>query len=91
MKSLSLPSIVQTVKPVESAGSNKPIQVIFDSPKVPIKKKNDAQQISTAKRAEAISSRLLKLDGKGAGRKKVRIKTFPISRINNRIINHENT
>lgn len=92
MKSLSLPSIVQTVKPVESAGSSKPIQVrAFDSPKVPIKKKNDAQQISTAKRAEAISSRLLKLDGKGTGRKKVRIKTFPISRINNRIINHENT
>lgn len=67
---------VQTVKPVESAGSSKLIQVrAFDSPKVPIKKKADAQ-INTIKRIDdiAISNRLQKLDVKTIGRKKVRIK-----------------
>lgn len=66
---------VQTVKPVESAGSSKAIQVkAFDSPKVPIKKKLDGQ-IFTIKRAEdlvMIANRLQKLDVKNIGRKKVR-------------------
>lgn len=80
-----MPSI-QTVKPVESAGSSKAIEVkAFDSPKVPDKKKHD-QQIITARRIEdvAISNRLQKLDVKGIGRKKVRQhKLFPFHGSNN--------
>jgi hypothetical protein len=80
MKSLSMPN-VHAVKPVESsAGSSKTIQVkAFDSPKVPIKKKD--VQINTIKRIEdiMISNRLQRLEVKGMGRKKVRIKTLPIS------------
>jgi hypothetical protein len=66
---------VQTVKPVESAGSSKAIQVkAFDSPKVPIKKKVDGQ-IYTINRMDdlaAIANRLQKLGVKNIGRKKVR-------------------
>lgn len=85
MKSLSMSSIL-TVKPVDSAGSSKAIEVkAFDSPKVPDKKKHD-KQIITAKRMDgfAISNRLQKLDVKSIGRKKVRRqKLFPFHGSNN--------
>ena len=65
---------VTTVRPVESAGSSNAIQVkAFDSPKVPIKKKALNVQISTATRIEDIaeSNKLLKLEVKNIGRRKV--------------------
>lgn len=80
MKSLSMPNVVQTVQPVESAGSSKAIQVkAFDSPKVPIKKKAIAPVYNTMRIEDfAISNRLLKSDMNN-GRKKVLInETFPI-------------
>lgn len=70
---------VQAVKLVESAGSIKAIQVkAFDSPKVPVKKKNAAGQINSIRTIEdfAVSNRLQRLDAKNIGRKTVRIKTF---------------
>lgn len=56
LKSLSLPHI-QTVKPVESAGSSAPsIQLkAFDSPKVPIKYKIDGQINAINKKIEEIT------------------------------------
>ena len=65
---------VQTVRPVESAGDNKAIQV-FDSPKMPIKKKVDGQ-IYTIRRMDdlaMIANRLQLLDAKNVGSKKVRL------------------
>lgn len=80
VKSVSMPN-VQAVKPVDSVGSSKWIQQVkaFDSPKVPIKKKPDAQ-INAAIRIEdfAIANKLQKLDGRNIERKKVR-KTLPFS------------
>lgn len=79
---------VQTVKPVESAGSSDAIRVkAFDSPKAPIKQKSDVQ-INTIRRIEdfAIANRLQKLDANSIGRKRVRKKKMK-SRKN--AINHE--
>jgi hypothetical protein len=76
VKSLSMPN-VQTVKPVESAGSTKTIQVkAFDSPKVPHKKKIDDQIYTVDGGMQdfvALATRLQRLGVKEIGRKKVRI------------------
>jgi hypothetical protein len=71
-------SNVQAVKPVESAGSVKAIQVkAFDSPKVPVKKKATGQ-INAIRTIEdfAVVNRLQRFDAKNIGRKTVRIKTY---------------
>lgn len=66
---------VKIVKPVDSAGSTKAIQVkAFDSPKVPIKKKFDGQ-IYTIKRIDDLAAIANRLDVKNIGRKKVRCKS----------------
>lgn len=66
-------NVVQTVKPVDSAGSNKAIQVkAFDSPKVPIKKKKNEAQIHTQRIEDLalISNRLHKLNNARNGERK---------------------